>query len=324
MEQIVNAVFLDADSLGPQITLAPIQGVVSRLDTWPGTAPADVMGRLQGYQIALVNKVVLGEEHFAACPELKLVAVTATGVNNIDLDAARRHGVRVMNVAGYGTATVTQHTLALILALATRLVDYVGDVKAGAWQRSETFCLMHRPIVELAGKTLGIVGYGELGQGLAALGRALGMQILVAARPGQPGGEIDGVVRVPWSELLPRVDVLSLHCLLTEEARNMIDADSLRAMKNSAFLVNTARGGLVNEAALAEALRTGQIAGAAVDVLSEEPPRHGNPLLADDIPNLIVTPHSAWASREARQRVADMTADNLRRFLADDSPRFVV
>lgn len=323
MDDPVKAVFLDADSMGPNITLAPIRETVGQLDTWPGTAPADVIDRLQGYRIALVNKVVLGETHFVACPDLKLIAVTATGVNNIDLDAARRHGVRVMNVSGYGTATVTQHALTLMLALATRLTDYVNDVKNGAWQRSETFCLMGHPIIELAGKTLGIVGYGELGQGLANLARALGMQVLVAARPGQAAGVVDGVERVPWQTLLPRVDVLSLHCLLTDETRHLINAEALQTMRSSAFLINTARGGLVDENALVEALRQGWIAGAAVDVLSEEPPRHGNPLLGDDIPNLIVTPHCAWASREARQRVADMTADNLRRFLTGDHPRFV-
>lgn len=323
MDESIKAVFLDADSMGPQITLAPIRETVGQLDTWPGTAPSEVIERLNGYQVVLVNKVVLGEAHFAACPDLKLVAVTATGVNNIDLDAARRHGVRVMNVMGYGTATVTQHTLALILALATRLTDYVSDVKSGAWQRSDTFCLMGHPIIELAGKTLGIVGYGELGRGLANLGRALGMEVLAAARPGQAGGVVDGVERVPWRALLPRVDVLSLHCLLTDETRHLIDTEALQAMRPSAFLVNTARGGLVDENALVEALRQGWIAGAAVDVLSEEPPRHGNPLLGNDIPNLIVTPHCAWASREARQRVADMTADNVRRFLAGDHPRFV-
>ncbi|MEP6408051.1 MAG: D-2-hydroxyacid dehydrogenase, partial [Marinobacter sp.] len=275
------------------------------------TAPNEVVGRIQGFDTVIVNKVVLSREHFEACPELTTIAVVATGTNNIDKEAARDHGIRVLNVTNYGRSTVAQHTLALILALATRLVDYDKDVRAGRWGQSSMFCLMDHPIMELEGRTLGVVGYGDLGQGVVERAKAFGMNIVLGARPGQATGEVDGYPRIPLDELLPKVDVLSLHCLLTDDTRNMIGARELKMMKKEALLINTSRGGLVDEQALADALRGGTIGGAGFDVLTEEPPRNGNPLLADDIPNLIVTPHSAWASREARQRIVDITARNL-------------
>ncbi len=309
----MKAVFLDASTLGDDVSLAPIEAVAGSLTCYPRTAAREVIPRLQGFDTVLVNKVVLGLEHFQACPELKTIAVVATGLNNIDLDAARDHGVRVLNVTRYGRSTVAQHTMALILALATRLLDYHRDVQQGRWAQSDMFCLMDHPIMELEGKTLGIIGYGDLGQGVAERARAFGMNILLGCRPGQEPGEVDGYPRLPLAELLPQVDVLSLHCLLTDETRNLIGAGELRQMKNTALLINTSRGGLVDEQALADALRAGEIGGAGFDVLTEEPPRNGNPLLADDIPNLIITPHSAWASREARQRIVDITANNLER-----------
>lgn len=307
----MKAVFLDAITLGDDVDLDPVTQVVDTLACHDRTAPEQVIERLQGFDTVLTNKVVIGREHFAACPGLKLVAVVATGVNNIDLEAAREHGVRVVNVVNYGRSTVAQHTMALMLALATRLLDYQRDVRSGRWGRSDMFCLMDHPIMELEGRTLGIIGYGDLGQGVAARARAFGMNIVLGARPGQAAGEVDGYPRVPLAELLPQVDVLSLHCLLTDETRNLIGTDELRQMKSDALLINTSRGGLVDEQALADALRNGDIGGAGFDVLTEEPPRHGNPLLADDIPNLIITPHSAWASREARQRIVSITASNL-------------
>ncbi|MDV2080126.1 D-2-hydroxyacid dehydrogenase [Marinobacter xestospongiae] len=307
----MKAVFLDADTLGNDVDLAPIEQVTDELVCYPRTRPAEVTERLQGFDTVLTNKVVLGREHFEACPGIRWVAVVATGVNNVDLEAARDHGVRVVNVLNYGRSTVAQHTLALMLALATRLLDYQRDVRQGRWGRSDMFCLMDHPIMELEGRTLGIVGYGDLGQGVAERARAFGMNILLGARPGQPAGEVDGYPRLPLAELLPKVDVLSLHCLLTKDTRHMIGAAELAQMKADALLINTSRGGLVDEQALANALRNGTIGGAGFDVLTEEPPRHGNPLLADDLPNLIVTPHSAWASREARQRIVGITAANL-------------
>ena len=307
----MKAVFLDADTLGNDVDLSPIEAVTGEMVKHPRTSPEQVQERIRGFDTVLVNKVVLSREHFEACPELKTVAVVATGLNNIDKDAAKDHSVTVMNVTNYGRSTVAQHTMALILALATRLVDYDKDVRAGRWGQSSMFCLMDHPIMELEGRTLGVVGYGDLGRGVVERAKAFGMNILLGARPGQTAGEVDGYPRIPMDELLPKVDVLSLHCLLTDDTRNMIGARELKMMKKEALLINTSRGGLVDEQALADALRAGTIGGAGFDVLTEEPPRNGNALLADDIPNLIVTPHSAWASREARQRIVEITASNL-------------
>lgn len=307
----MKAVFLDANTLGDDVDLTPIETVTSGLTRHDRTTPEQVLERIRGFDTVLVNKVVLKREHFEACPDLKTIAVVATGLNNIDQDAAREHGIKVMNVTHYGRSTVAQHTMALMLALATRLLDYDRDVRAGRWGQSDMFCLMDHPIMELEGRTLGVIGYGDLGQGVVERAKAFGMKILLGARPGQEPGEVDGYPRVPLDELLPQVDVLSLHCLLTEETRNLIGKRELEMMKKDALLINTSRGGLVDEQALADALRAGVIGGAGFDVLTEEPPRNGNPLLADDIPNLIVTPHSAWASREARQRIVNITANNL-------------
>ncbi|MCC4283811.1 D-2-hydroxyacid dehydrogenase [Marinobacter salarius] len=307
----MKAVFLDADTLGNDVDLSAIEAVTGEMVKHPRTSPEQVQERIRGFDTVLVNKVVLSREHFEACPELKTVAVVATGLNNIDKDAAKDHSVTVMNVTNYGRSTVAQHTMALILALATRLVDYDKDVRAGRWGQSSMFCLMDHPIMELEGRTLGVVGYGDLGQGVVERAKAFGMNIVLGARPGQATGEVDGYPRIPLDELLPKVDVLSLHCLLTDDTRNMIGARELKMMKKEALLINTSRGGLVDEQALADALRAGTIGGAGFDVLTEEPPRNGNALLADDIPNLIVTPHSAWASREARQRIVEITASNL-------------
>jgi glycerate dehydrogenase len=307
----MKAVFLDADTLGDDVDLFPIETVTGPLVKYPQTLPEQVLERVRGFDTVLVNKVVLGREHFEACPDLKTIAVVATGLNNIDQQAAADHGITVMNVINYGRSTVAQHTMALILALATRLPDYDRDVRAGRWGQSPMFCLMDQPIMELEGRTLGIVGYGDLGQGVVERARAFGMNILLGARPGQAAGHVDGFQRLPMDELLPQVDVLSLHCLLTDQTRNMIGARELKMMKKDALLINTSRGGLVDEQALADALRAGTIGGAGFDVLTEEPPRNGNPLLVGDIPNLIVTPHSAWASREARQRIVEITARNL-------------
>lgn len=307
----MKAVFLDATTLGNDLDLAPLEQATGGMVKHDTTAQEQVSERIRGFDTVLVNKIVLTREHFENCPELKTIAVVATGLNNIDQEAARDHGIQVLNVTNYGRSTVAQHTMALMLALATRLLDYDRDVRAGRWAQSDMFCLMNHPIMELEGRTLGIVGYGDLGQGVAERAKAFGMNILLGARPGQSAGEVDGYPRLPLDELLSQVDVLSLHCLLTDETRNLIGARELRMMKPDALLINTSRGGLVDEAALADALRTGVIAGAGFDVLTEEPPRNGNPLLAGDIPNLIVTPHSAWASQEARQRIVEITARNL-------------
>ena len=280
----------------------------------PFTQPVEVPGRILGAEVVVTNKVVLDRRALAWAPGLRLVCVTATGTNNVDLVAAAELGIAVANVTGYATPSVVQHVFALILAQATRLSDYTAAVRAGAWSSSTQFCLLDFPIFELAGKTLGIVGYGELGRAVARVAQAFGMDVLIAQRPGgppQPG-------RVPLRDLLPRVDVLSLHCPLADNTRNLIGAAELALMRPTALLINTARGGLVDGEALAAALRSRTIAGAGLDVLSVEPPPLDHPLLAPDIPNLILTPHTAWASREARQRVLDEVALNITAFDAGE------
>jgi len=246
-------------------------------------------------------------------PRLRLICIAATGLNNVDLAAATSRGVTVCNCRGYGTAAVVQHVFALLLALVTRLSDYRQAVRDGRWRQASQFCLLDFPIRELAGKMLGIVGHGELGRGVARVAEAFGMRVLIAQRPGAVEEEQEG--RVPLSILLPQVDVLSLHCPLTPETRGLIGAWELALMRRDAILINTARGGLVDEALLADALRQGALGGAGVDVLSLEPPVAGNPLLAPDIPNLIVTPHCAWGSRESRQRLVGQLGENIAGFL---------
>ena len=317
----MRIVILDAASLGDDISLASLQACTADFVRYDFTAPEQIAPRLEDANIAIINKTVISAEVMAACPQLRMIAVTATGTNNIDLDAAKQRGIRVCNVIRYGRASLVQHTFMLILALAGNLLRYRQDVKAGHWNCACNFCLMDHRIVELEGKTLGIVGYGDLGQGVAQMAKAFGMNVLVAQRPGVASTETG---RIPLPDLLPQVDVLSLHCLLSDSTRHLIGPTQLALLQPHAFLINTARGGLVDEEALADALRNGRLAGAGIDVLSEEPPANGNVLLDLNLPNLIITPHCAWASREARQRLVDMTADNICQFIAGTQTRFIV
>ena len=302
-----RAVFLDHASLDlGDLDMAPLRQVFDDLHLHAQTPPELIIKRLQGAQVAISNKVPLDASTLAACPDLKLILIAATGSNNVDLAAARAQGIAVCNCQGYGTPAVAQHTLMLLLALATRLPDYQQAVAAGRWQQARQFCLLDYPIMELHGKTLGLLGHGELGSAVGRLAEAFGMRVLLGQLPGRPARSD----RLPLDELLPHVDALSLHCPLNEHTRDLIGADQLQAMKANALLVNTARGGLVNEQALADALRSGHLGGAACDVLSSEPPQADNPLLAGDIPRLIITPHCAWGSREARQRIVGQLAEN--------------
>lgn len=305
----MNAIFLDFASLDQDdLQLEDLNAIFQQqLTLYPTTSPAELLPRVQSAEVIISNKVLLDAATLQQCPQLKLILISATGTNNVDLEQARRQGVVVCNCQGYGTAAVAQHTLMLMLNLATSFVPYHQAVQQGQWQRSSQFCLLDYPIVELAGKTLGIVGYGELGQAVAKLAEAFGMQVKIAALANRP----QSASRVPFAELLPQVDFLSLHCPLTKDTRDLIGPAEFAAMKHSAFLVNCARGGIVNEAALAEALQSGQIAGAAMDVLSVEPPKQGNILLDPAIPNLILTPHSAWGSVDARQRIVQQMVENV-------------
>lgn len=302
-----RAVFLDHASLDlGDLDMAPLRQVFDDLHLHAQTPPELIIERLQGAQVAISNKVPLDASTLAACPDLKLILIAATGSNNVDLAAARAQGIAVSNCQGYGTPAVAQHTLMLLLALATRLPDYQQAVAAGRWQQARQFCLLDYPIMELHGKTLGLLGHGELGSAVGRLAEAFGMRVLLGQLPGRPTRSD----RLPLDELLPHVDALSLHCPLNEHTRDLIGAAQLQAMKPNALLINTARGGLVNEQALADALRSGHLGGAACDVLSSEPPQADNPLLAGDIPRLIITPHCAWGSREARQRIVGQLAEN--------------
>lgn len=312
-----HAVFLDVDTVDRgDLDRAELYASIPKWTFFGSTAAAQVNERIAQAAVVVSNKVPLGAANLGVAEQTRLICVAATGVNNVDLAAAKAAGIQVSNARGYATAAVVQHTLGLMLALATRLPDYHRAVTAGRWQAAEQFCLLDYPIQELAGRTLGIVGYGTLGQAVARLAEALGMRVLVAARP---GNERDGRPdRLPLRRLLPQVDVLSLHCPLTPQTRNLIDAEALALLPSHAFLINTARGGIVAEAALAAALRAGRLAGAGVDVLSTEPPNQGNPLLDPAIPNLIVTPHIAWASRAARQRLFGEIAANIQAFVAGE------
>ncbi|WP_122411125.1 2-hydroxyacid dehydrogenase [Pseudomonas viridiflava] len=315
-----RAVFLDHTSLDlGDLDLGTLRESFGELVLHASTTAEQVAERLKGAQVAISNKVVIDAGTFSACPDLKLVLVTATGTNNIDLVSAREHGVTVCNCQGYGTPSVAQHTLLLLLALATRLPDYQQAVHQGLWQKSKQFCLLDFPIVELEGKTLGLLGHGELGGAVARLAEAFGMRVLLGQIPGRPAR----ADRLPLTQLLPQVDALTLHCPLNDNTRDMIGAYELSLMKPHAFIVNTARGGLINEQALADALRNGHLGGAASDVLSVEPPVAGNPLLAGDIPRLIITPHSAWGAREARQRIVSQITENAQAFFAGAPIRVV-
>lgn len=307
-----RAVFLDFASLKPaDLDLSGLQALPLDLQLHEHTDAGDTMARLQNASIAISNKVVIDASVMASCPALKLIAVTATGINNIDKAAADTHGIAVRNVTGYGTQAVAQHTLALMLSLCNRLADYSRDAMNGRWSQSPSFCLSDYPVRDLAGSTLGIIGYGELGREVARLATAFGMQVLVAEGENGPS---EG--RTPLPEVLRRADIVSLHGLLTARTEKLINAERLAQMKRGALLVNTARGGLVDEIALSAALKSGQLGGAALDVLSVEPPPADHPLLAGDIPNLLITPHSAWVSLGARQRLLDTTVANIRHFIA--------
>jgi glycerate dehydrogenase len=309
----MRAVFLDYATVSHRDDLDPsrLLRALPELEFRPQTAQSGVTQAIAGAGAVLVNKLRIGREAIAATPTLRLVVLAATGTNNVDLDAARERGVAVCNLSDYCTASVVQHVMGTLLLLTHRLREYDALVRSGAWQEGEQFCLLEYPIRELCGRRFGIVGYGTLGRAVGRAAQAFGMELAIANRPGgapQPG-------RVNLAELLSTVDVLSLHCPLTPATAGMICASQLASMKPDAVLINTARGALVDGAALAAALRAGRLGGAAIDVLPQEPPVDGDPLLAPDIPNLIVTPHVAWGAREARQRCIDEMAANVEDFL---------
>lgn len=298
-------VFLDRDSLIAQVRRPAFP------HDWqdhPATAPDQVVERLRGASIAITNKVPLRADALARLPDLKMVAVAATGTDNVDLAACRARGIVVANIRDYSVVSVPEHCFTLVLALRRNLRAYVADVEAGRWEHSSRFCLLDHPIGDLSGSRLGIVGYGALGRRVAQIGRVFGMEVCITSR--SPVEDAD-VTQMPLDELLASCDVISLHLPLNEQTRHMIGARELGLMKPTGLLINTARGGLVDEAALAEALMRRTIGGAGFDVLSKEPPEQDNPLLGLRLPNFILTPHVAWASGGAMQTLADMLVGNI-------------
>jgi glycerate dehydrogenase len=305
-----RVVFLDRASLKATVRKP---GCASDYVEYQKTAVGEIIDRLKGATVAIVNKVPMREATLRELPELKMIAVAATGYDVVDVPYCTQRGIAVANIRNYAVHTVPEHAFALILALRRNLLAYRQDVENGVWNRSEQFCFFTHDIGDLHGSTLGIIGEGAIGQATAAIGRAFGMRILFADHPPP---KMPDVTFTPLEEVLRESDVISLHCPLTPATRNLIGLEEMRKMKRSSLLINTARGGLVEETALIRALDEGLIAGAGFDVLTTEPPRDGHPLLDVRRPNFILTPHIAWASDGAMQFLADQLIDNIERWAA--------
>jgi glycerate dehydrogenase len=308
----MRGVFLDLGSVHPSdLDLTPLRGVLDEWRLHDSTDPDEVPARIRDAEVVVTNKVPLSGAVLRTSPWLKLICVAATGTNNVDLEAAREHDIQVSNARDYATSSVVEHVFCLMLTLSRRLDRYRQRVSIGDWTRSAHFCVFDETIEELFGKRLGIIGYGVLGRAVSDAARAFSMRVEVAQRlHDEPLPD-----RMPLQDLLECCDVVSLHCPLTQQTRGLIGKPELRRMRTDALLINAARGGIVDEAALVEALQKGWIAGAGVDVLSEEPPPASNPLLQYVSPRLILTPHVAWASRAARQRLLGEVTENVRSFL---------
>lgn len=308
---MVQIVIVDGKPMNPgDLSWQPITRL-GDVDIHDHTPSHSLIERCRQADIVITNKVAFSRAVLQALPKLRYIGVSATGVDNVDVRAANELGVTVSNVPYYATDSTAQHTLALLLELTNQTGVHDTKVKQGDWQRSEHFCFYNKRLTELAGKTLGLVGFGAIGRKVAALALSLGMTVKVFTRT-MMNTDL-AVAFVGWSELLSSSDVLSLHCPLTEDTKYLIDREALARMKENALLINTARGGLVDQSALADALNSSRIAGAALDVMTPEPPNEDNPLIGLD--NCVVTPHIAWASYEARSRLLTEVADNVASFL---------
>lgn len=306
----MKAVFLDYDTVSSgDLNTAPLRAVVDDLVLYDSDE-SKIAERIRDADIVLLNKLALSGELMRGAGKLRLITLAATGTNNIDLITARERGIGVCNLRAYCTASVVQHAWALILSLTQNVNAYDRLTKDGSWVREESRTVLAYPIRELCDRVFAVIGWGELGQGTARIAESFGMRVVIANRRGVPRDPN----RLDLEELLPLADIVSLHCPLTDQTRGMIGAAELALMKPDALLINTARGALVDSAALAAALKAGRLGGAGIDVLPQEPPVDGNPLLDPGIPNLFVTPHVAWAAREARQRCIDEMAANIRDF----------
>lgn len=314
-----QVVFLDAATMA-DTDLSPLQLADIHLTLYPQTSAEQLLNHASGAQVLISNKVPLDAKTIAALPELRCILVAATGVNIVDIAAAKAAGIVVCNAQGYAGTAVPQQVFALLLQLTNHIQSYHQAVQQGVWSQSPQFCLHLQPIEELAGKTMALLGYGDLGQATARLAEAFGMKVLIAERPDATETRAG---RTAFETALRQADVLSLHCPLTDSTAKLINAKTLSWMKPTALLINTARGGLIDETALAEALTSGTLAGAALDVLSTEPPAVDHPLLDPVLPNLIITPHVAWASRQAMQRLVLQLSENLRAFISQKPIRQV-
>jgi glycerate dehydrogenase len=308
---LMKIVVLDGHTLNPgDLSWEPLKGL-AECEIYERSAPPDVAPRLKDADATLTNKVVIGRDAMKLLPKLRYIGVTATGFNIVDVQAARELEITVTNVPAYGTDSVAQATFALLLELTNRVGHHAQTVREGKWSRCPDFCYSEFPLIELAGLTLGIIGYGRIGRQVAKIGRAFGMRIVTSRTSLELSAEEAKVVEM--ETLLRESDVISLHCPLTAETKGLINKDRLGLMKSTAFLLNTSRGPLIVEEDLAEALHTSRIAGAGLDVLSVEPPIENNPLFC--VPNCFITPHHAWATRAARQRLMSAAVENLRLFL---------
>jgi glycerate dehydrogenase len=309
----MKAVFLDFATMGVDgLDLTPLRQQLPELELFDTTAPAMTAERIRDAEFVLANKVVLNADNMLEASALRFIGLTATGSDNVDLAFASEHDVAVCNIRSYCTQSVVEHVLGSILNLTHSIGSFRGAVAAGEWQTSDNFCMLDYPIRELSAMTLGIVGYGALGQSVAQAAEFFGMDVLITRRRDTPVVHNDG--RTEFDDMLMRADIISLHCPLNDSTRNLMGAAEFRAMKSDSILINTARGGLVDSAALVDALTQGEIAAAAIDVLPQEPPVAGNPLLDYRGENLIITPHIAWATVQARQNAINQLAENIASF----------
>ncbi len=317
-----KVVFLDRATIPPHIHL-PVLPFEHQWVEYDYTTARQAPERVQGADIVITNKVVLDASVLATAPSVRMIAVSATGYNNVDIDYCRQHQIAVTNVQGYATRSVPEHVIAMIFALKRNLLGYHHDIAAGVWQKDKQFCFFSHTIGDVAGSCLGIIGGGTLGQATAALAQAVGMRVVMAEHKGESECRAG---YVPFEQVVSQADIISLHCPLTSETRNLIAAAELNKMQPSAILINTGRGGLVNEQDLVNALRHGDIAAAGVDVFTAEPADKTNPLLAamDELPNLLLTPHVAWGSDSAISQLATILMDNVRAFVAGEQQNRVV
>ncbi len=319
----MKAVFLDFGTMGAaELDPSPLADIVPDFNAFDSTPAELVAERIEGVDFVFANKARMTKDIISNAASLRFIGLTATGVDNVDLDAAEKRDVAVCNIRAYCTQSIVEHVFAVLLNLTHSVRQYDRIVRAGAWQQANNFCMLEYPIRELSAMTIGIVGLGILGNGVANMARQFGMSVLIAQRPGKQGDPDED--RHDFKDILRESDVISLHCPLTDDTRGLIGAKELELMKPNAILVNTARGGLVDSAALVEALRKRTIASAAVDVLPQEPPVDGDLLLDYDGDNLIITPHIAWGTVEARQNAINEVAANFRAFLAGERRNRVV